>query len=93
MSSPVFSKDHREFYIGSGDGSVYAIDSYHGHMIWNVSTEGAILASPALSNEGDVISFCITNLPLIYIYDFTRCINADRITGIEASLVGHSRLS
>jgi outer membrane protein assembly factor BamB len=51
-------------YIGSWDGSVYALDAATGKLIWNHHTEGVIDASPATRDD---ILFATSNDGSLYI--------------------------
>jgi serine/threonine protein kinase/outer membrane protein assembly factor BamB len=50
-ASPVLDKDEQTLYIGSADGTLYAIDTKSGSAKWSVQTGGPILSSPVLTPE------------------------------------------
>ena len=56
-------------YVGSNDGSVYALDAAHGHQIWAFPTDGAIQSGIAVagdavyagSSDGNVYAVRVSN--------------------------------
>jgi outer membrane protein assembly factor BamB len=54
-SSPTLSGDGKTLYVGSEDGSVYAINTANGQKVWSVSLGGTIDASPLLTSDGSAV--------------------------------------
>lgn len=65
-AKPVFSHDESTVYLGRGDGSLYALDSYTGVIQWTFQTHdparidtaeagGEITGAPALLDDGTVV--------------------------------------
>jgi serine/threonine protein kinase/outer membrane protein assembly factor BamB len=50
-SSPVLDKEEKTLYVGSADGTLYAIDTKSGSAKWSVQTGGPILSSPVLTAD------------------------------------------
>ena len=47
----VLLRANQKIYVGSSDGSVYAINAHNGTQIWKYTTGGAIQSSPLLSGN------------------------------------------
>jgi outer membrane protein assembly factor BamB len=54
-ASPTISNDGKTLFIGSQDGSIYAISTSTGQKVWSVSLNGEVDASPLLSTDGATI--------------------------------------
>lgn len=52
-SSPVLFQDR--IYFGSEDGTVYALDTAHGDIVWTYKSGGAVKAAIAMDGEGRLI--------------------------------------
>ncbi|HEX8917446.1 MAG TPA: PQQ-binding-like beta-propeller repeat protein, partial [Chloroflexota bacterium] len=54
-SSPTLSADGKTLFVGSDDGSVYALNTADGTKKWSVDLGGPVDGSPLLSPDGTVI--------------------------------------
>jgi outer membrane protein assembly factor BamB len=50
LSSPVIGTKDNLVYFGSGDGSVYALQTDNGKLLWKFETKGIVHSSPVLYN-------------------------------------------
>ena len=54
-NSPALSPDGQVLYVGSGDGSLYAINTADGSRKWAFLTGSEVSKSPAVSSDGSVV--------------------------------------
>ncbi len=52
FSSPAISANGRAVYVGASDNTIYAFNASSGTLKWKISTEGKIVSSPAIGNDG-----------------------------------------
>ncbi len=52
-STPVTSGQH--VFVGSLDGSVYALAAHNGSLLWETPTRGEVHATPCINAAGDVL--------------------------------------
>jgi len=54
-SSPTLGTDGSVVYVGSGDNSLYAVNTANGTEKWSFATGGLVQSSPTLSTDGSVV--------------------------------------
>ena len=55
-SRPALSPDGAVLYMGSFDGSLYALTSHSGQEIWRYPTGSAVHSDPVLSEDGALMA-------------------------------------
>lgn len=73
-------------YVGTEDWPwrIYAVDTHHGHELWNVSTDGTVDSTPAYangivyigSNDHNLYALDALNGSTIWVYDTGGCVGS-----------------